>query len=158
MSPKLQWLLLACFTALVRCHDDDINYGNLYRYMTLPPQDLNRLILLLQQPKFTRALVKGDEALNNNPYAPPPRYSGPEEDRRLIYYLLGYTAGPREPYRGGYADHKGVKSNVPKNLMHARKKRGFEPKFKFHNQDDAFPDWRGDYEFESPSVKLVPTA
>lgn len=122
--------------------------------MTLPPQDLNRLMDLLQDPPFTIALVKGDQALNKDPNAPPPRYIGAEQDRRLIYYLLGYTTGPHEPYTGGIADHKGLKANIPKRF---RMRRGFAHIFKLWRGDDGFLDRRGEYEGESSNDKFVPT-
>lgn len=106
----LKYFLPCCYLLIVAITQnvDEINYGNLYRYMSLPPSDLNRLLDLLQQPQFTRALVSGDEALKKNPLAPPPNYTGKEDEQQLIYYLLGYTSGPHEPYKGGFADHKGT--------------------------------------------------
>lgn len=116
--------------------------------MSLPPQDLNRLIDLLQEPKFSGALVRGDESLKKDPFSAPPRYAGNEDERRLIYYLLGYTSGPHEPYTGGFADHKGHDMIKP---------RTFNTVYKLWRGEDGFPDRRGDYEMVNPSDKLVPT-
>lgn len=140
--------ILAYLLATTQSENDETNYGNLYRYMSLPPSDLNRLVYLLQEPKFTRALVNGDAALKTNPRTPPPHYSGEEEDRKLIYYLLGYTRGPHEMYSGGFAERKALKRGMA---------RGFNHVYKVWPGADGFPDRRGDYEVMSPNDKLVPT-
>lgn len=142
MSLKLHHILLVCFLAAAQSEKDAINYGNIYRYMSLQPPDLNHLLDLLQQPKFTRALVTGDEALRKNPEASPPRYTGKEEERKLIYYLLGYTTGPHESYARDFADHSS---------------RAFNPVYKVWHGQDGFGDKRGDYEGGNPSDKSVPT-
>lgn len=141
MSLKLNQILLLCFLAAAT--ESQINYGNIYRYMSLQPPDLNHLLDLLQEPKFSRALVAGDEALRRNPEAPPPRYTGKEEERKLIYYLLGYTTSPHETYAGDFG-------KMPM-------QRAFNPVYKFWRGEDGFPDRRGDYEGGSPNDKLVPT-